>query len=48
MIGLDKFKEYFMGYQDQYVLIGGAACDTYLKNMTPLSGNKGFRPCTDC
>ena len=24
MIGLDKFKEYFMGYQDQYVLIGGA------------------------
>ena len=27
MIGLDKFKEYFMGYQDQYVLIGGAACD---------------------
>lgn len=27
MIGLDKFKEYFSDYQDQYVLIGGAACD---------------------
>ena len=25
MIGLDKFKEYFMGYHDQYVLIGGGA-----------------------
>lgn len=44
MIGLDKFKEYFMGYQDQYVLIGGAACDiivtSYLKNRTPLSGQQ--------
>ncbi len=27
MIGLDRFKEYFIDYQDQYVLIGGAACD---------------------
>lgn len=25
--GLDIFKEYFKGYEDQYVLIGGAACD---------------------
>lgn len=25
--GLDKFREYFSGYTDQYVLIGGAACD---------------------
>ena len=25
--GLDVFKEFFRDYQDQYVLIGGAACD---------------------
>ena len=24
--GLDVFHEYFHGYADQYVLIGGAAC----------------------
>ncbi len=25
--GLDKFKEFFSEYKEQYVLIGGAACD---------------------
>ena len=25
--GLEKFKDYFKGYEDQYVLIGEAACD---------------------
>ncbi|WP_418750055.1 hypothetical protein [Frisingicoccus sp.] len=25
--GIDKFREYFQDYQNQYVLIGGAACD---------------------
>ena len=25
--GLDKFKEYFNGYPDNYVIIGGTACD---------------------
>lgn len=25
--GLDTFREYFDGYEEQYVLIGGAACD---------------------
>ncbi|MGN0153354.1 MAG: hypothetical protein ACI4A3_02810 [Lachnospiraceae bacterium] len=25
--GLDMFREYFAEYTDQYVLIGGAACD---------------------
>lgn len=25
--GIDKFREYFQNYQNQYVLIGGAACD---------------------
>lgn len=27
MKGLDVFRSYFSAYQDQYVLIGGAACD---------------------
>ena len=25
--GLDTFKEYFQNFSEQYVLIGGAACD---------------------
>ena len=25
--GLDTFSRYFENYKDQYVLIGGAACD---------------------
>ena len=25
--GLDAFKEYFRDFNDQYVIIGGAACD---------------------
>ena len=24
--GLDKFKEYFAGFESQYVVIGGTAC----------------------
>lgn len=27
LIGLNVFKEYFKEYAEQYVLIGGAACD---------------------
>jgi hypothetical protein len=30
--GLDKFKEYFENYKEQYVLIGGAACDLILSD----------------
>ena len=30
--GLEKFKNYFKGYEDQYVLIGGTACDIVFKN----------------
>ena len=30
--GLDRFKEYFKGFEDQYVLIGGGACDILFKN----------------
>ena len=25
--GIDIFKEWFQGYEDQYVIIGGTACD---------------------
>ena len=25
--GLEAFREYFAGFENQYVLIGGAACD---------------------
>lgn len=25
--GLDRFREFFKDFEDQYVLIGGAACD---------------------
>lgn len=31
--GLDKFKEYFSDYKDQYVLIGGAACDLIMEEF---------------
>lgn len=27
VVGIEKFREYFAGHEDQYVLIGGAACD---------------------
>lgn len=29
--GLDRFQRYFKDYQDQYILIGGAACDTLME-----------------
>lgn len=25
--GIDSFKEWFKGYEEQYVIIGGTACD---------------------
>ena len=27
VVGIDKFREHFAGHEDQYALIGGAACD---------------------
>lgn len=33
MNGLDIFRSHFEGYQDQYVLIGGAACDLYSNSL---------------
>ena len=31
--GIEKFKEYFKEYADQYVLIGGSACDIILNEL---------------
>ena len=40
--GLDIFREYFAGFEDQYVLIGGTACDIL------FAGNAGqFRATRD-
>jgi hypothetical protein len=30
--GLEKFKEHFSGFEDNYVIIGGTACDVTLQN----------------
>ena len=40
--GLDIFREYFIGYENQYVLIGGAACDILF-----TSNNGQFRATRD-
>jgi len=40
--GLDTFRKYFAGYEDQYVLIGGAACDIVFE-----SNDTSFRPTRD-
>ncbi len=37
VIGLDVFREYFAEFQDQYVIIGGTACDIILTD-------EGFTP----
>lgn len=30
--GLDTFRDFFAGFENQYVLIGGAACDILFSN----------------
>ena len=35
VIGIDKFAEYFAGYEDCYTIIGGAACEI-LMSQTPI------------
>ena len=30
--GIEKFKEYFTGYEDNYIIIGGTACDILEEN----------------
>ena len=32
VIGFTKFKEKFQGFENQYVLIGGTACDLLMEN----------------
>jgi hypothetical protein len=31
--GLELFKEYFRGFQESYILIGGAAVDTWMEEV---------------
>lgn len=39
--GLDTFKEYFKGFENQYVIIGGAACDIlFASNEGQFRGKK--------
>lgn len=40
--GLNSFREWFKDYKDQYVLIGGAACDIYME-----SADAAFRATKD-
>lgn len=43
MIGLSVFKEYFKDYAEQYVLIGGAACDIIFEEQgTAFRATKDF------
>ena len=32
MIGIASFKEYFKGFEDQYVIIGGTACEILMSD----------------
>lgn len=32
VIGLDKFREAFRNFSDNYVIIGGTACDVVLRD----------------
>ena len=41
--GIDTFRRYFADYEEQYVLIGGAACDIIFEsNDYSIQGNKRF------
>ena len=40
--GLEIFKEFFRDFQEQYVLIGGAACDIVF-NEADLHGSAGYK-----
>ena len=31
--GIDSFREWFRGYEDQYVIIGGTACDLLMTDV---------------
>ena len=39
--GFTKFKEWFQGFENQYVVIGGTACDLIMENEeVPFRGTK--------
>lgn len=38
--GLDKFKVYFANFSEQYVLIGGAACDISFDEIVRTSAQQ--------
>ena len=40
--GIEMFKDFFKEYKDQYVLIGGAACDIIMEET-----ESGFRATKD-
>jgi len=31
--GIESFKQWFLGYEDQYVIIGGTACDLLMAEI---------------
>ena len=31
--GIDSFREWFKGYEEQYVVIGGTACDLLMADI---------------
>ena len=46
--GIDSFKEWFKGSEEQYAIIGGTACDILMtEGGTGLPCDKGYWPCFD-
>jgi hypothetical protein len=41
--GITKFQEYFQSYTDNYVIIGGTACDIILRLDTMLQPSSNFQ-----
>ena len=37
VIGLDLFRKHFAGFEEQYVLIGGTACDVLFESNNGLT-----------
>ena len=34
VVGLDKFKEHFKSFEDEYILIGGSACSVWMQEAS--------------
>lgn len=41
MIGIASFKEYFKGFEDQYVIIGGTACEIFMQQIKNVKWQVG-------